>query len=66
MSMTNPLPIGAVPPIGVSPPPVPLGGGGGGGGADAVAMITGATMNNPVMIRLNIAFFIIYCVYRFY
>lgn len=53
--MITPLPIGAGPPIGVSLP----GPGGGGGGADAKVIITGTTTNNPVMIRLNIAFLII-------
>jgi hypothetical protein len=59
ISITIPLPIGAEPPIGVSPPPGPPGGGGGGGGAEAVAIMTGTTTNNPVMIRFNIAFFIL-------
>lgn len=60
-----PLPIGAAPPIGASPEPGPPPGGGGGGGADAEAMIAGTTTNNPVMIRLTIAFFMIYCVFRY-
>jgi hypothetical protein len=56
-SMTRPLPIGAVPPIGV-PVPGPPGGGGGGGGADALDMITGTIINSPIRIRFDIAFFI--------
>jgi hypothetical protein len=58
-SIIKPLPIGAVPPMGWSPPPGVGPGGGGGGGAEALLAITGTMINNPVMIRFNIDFLII-------
>ena len=54
-SITMPLPIGAVPPIGVLPEGP---GGGGGGGAEALAMMTGTIINKLTKMMCNIDFFI--------